>query len=262
MSLRLALALALSSSLAAGCYFEEHCVTTQNDWAPADPGPGQRNPNTGQCDFYGGGGTGACGDFGGGSAEPAGASLTDWGICNSYCETLTEADCLQAEECRGAYVDPCGDAQCDDDLSFYECWAITPWGGFSDEGCDTYDAEECARHNECSAVHGFGISGGVGDFGYCIDETGPTDPGSCVGMIACTVDPPDCPEGTVAGMGEGCWTGYCIPLDECESLSACSEQPEEQCVGRADCEPVYEGLDCTCDGEDCTCAEWVFESCS
>jgi hypothetical protein len=150
--------------------------------------------------------------------------------------------------------------------TFYQCWAVTPGGGFSEDGCNTYEAEECSRHNECSAVHsitnGGASNGVVGDFGYCIDETGLTDPGSCTETADCAMAPPECPENTVAGVRDGCWTGYCIPLDECETRPSCSEQSEAQCVSREDCEPVYEGLDCTCDGEDCTCAEWVFESCS
>tara|TARA_R110002073_G_scaffold123819_1_gene267620 strand:- start:15614 stop:16447 length:834 start_codon:yes stop_codon:yes gene_type:complete len=277
MSLRLALALALASTLAAGCQ-EEYCALEYDRGAPLeDPLPGLRNPYTGQCDYYGGGGGGgggnggSCGDFGG-STEPAGdrAPIPDWGICDGFCESLVEDDCLQAEECRGAYSDPCldgSDGQCEFvEPAFYQCWAVSPGDGYSEEGCSTYDAEECSRHNECSAVHaisnGGDATGVLGVFGYCVDEPGPTDPGSCLGMIECDALAPECPEDTVPGIADGCWTGYCIPVDDCNSLGACSEQSEQQCVGRADCEPVYEGIDCTCDGEDCTCAEWVFESCS
>ncbi len=277
MSLRLVLAytltLALGSTLAAGCYYEDHCVDALEERAPVDPGPGIRNPYSGQCEYYGGGGggsTGECDDFGGNFTEPAGdrAPLPDWGVCDGFCETLAEEDCLQAAECRAAYADPCADGitQCElVEPAFYECWAVTPGGGYSEDGCNTYDADECSRHNECSAVHtisGGAATGALGPFAYCVDEAGSTDPGSCSEVAECAMPAPDCPEGTVAGVAQGCWTGYCIPLDECDVLPVCSEQTELQCINQENCEPVYEGLDCTCDGEDCTCAEWVFKSCS
>ncbi len=266
MSLRLALALALSTSLAAGCYYEDDCVTLQGNQG-ADPLPGQRNPYSGQCEYFGGGGGGSgttCGDYGG-PAEPQAADqapIPDWGFCDGFCEGLVEADCLQAEECRGSYIDSCGGA-CDAAPSFNQCWAITPGGGFSVDGCNTYDAEECARHNECAAVHGLGPAGGVGSFFACINEPGGgAPPGSCVGDALCEIVPPECPDGTTPGIADNCYTGFCIPFDECDVLPACNIQSEAQCVSRADCEPTYEGIDCTCNGEDCTCADWVFESCS
>ncbi len=53
MSLRLALALALTSSLAAGCHYEDDCVVLQgaDEAGLAEPAPSLRNPYTGLCDF-------------------------------------------------------------------------------------------------------------------------------------------------------------------------------------------------------------------
>lgn len=274
MSLRLALSFVLGSALAAGCYYEEQCPTIQGDslGAPQQPDPGQRNPYTGQCESFGGGGGGGgggttCGDFGGPvEAEADRAPLPDWGVCDGFCESLSEADCLAAEECRTSYVDGCpAGFDCDAliEPTFNQCWAVTPGGGFNQDGCNVYDADECARHNECAAVHSGSPGAELGNFVYCMDEIGEQpDPGSCEGETLCPTLPPDCPENTVPGIGDGCWTGYCIPVSECEALPACSAQAEDACVGRADCEPVYEGIDCTCVGEDCTCADWVFATCS
>ncbi len=41
------------------------------------------------------------------------------------------------------------------------------------------------------------------------------DPGSCTGNLYCFAMPPACPANTVAGIADGCWTGYCIPSNEC-----------------------------------------------
>ena len=88
------------------------------------------------------------------------------------------------------------------------------------------------------------------------------DVGSCVGAVICLVmEPPDCPSGTLPGIKDGCYTGYCIPLDKCDALPQCDGLAETQCVERVDCTPLYEGVDCTCNGADCTCASWEFQSC-
>ncbi|MCP4445755.1 MAG: hypothetical protein GY811_10500 [Myxococcales bacterium] len=274
MNLRLALAFSLSTLLAAGCYYEDTCALSGGDTLEADPGPGQRNPYSGQCDYFGGGGGGgsgsSCGDYGGPDypapqAEDR-APTPEWGMCNGFCESLSLDDCVQVEECRASYVGGCPpDADCDETVvpEFNQCWAITPGGGYSEDGCRAYEAEECARHNECSAVHWNVGDAGYGDFAYCIDESGgDSDPGSCVGDALCEMLPPECPDGTTPGIRDNCFTGYCIPLGDCEELPVCSTQSENSCVARLDCEPVYEGIDCTCDGDDCTCADWSFQSCS
>ncbi len=87
--------------------------------------------------------------------------------------------------------------------------------------------------------------------------------------IPCAADA-DCAAGSL------CTAGVCAPADACstdadcgdgvtcdEALGLCvaGEDPppacadlatEDDCVGRADCQPVYAGVDCSC-GADCTC---------
>ena len=48
----------------------------------------------------------------------------------------------------------------------------------------------------------------------CVPD-GVPDPGTCDGEIWCDGIPPTCPDGTVAGIADGCWTGYCIPVEDC-----------------------------------------------
>jgi hypothetical protein len=93
----------------------------------------------------------------------------------------------------------------------------------------------------------------------------PIDPGSCWEQVDCLAFAiPECPEGSVPGVIDGCWSGYCIPEEQCEAPPACEQIAEEAaCVERADCAPIYEGIDCSCDGNgNCTCTDWEFQSCS
>jgi hypothetical protein len=52
----------------------------------------------------------------------------------------------------------------------------------------------------------------------CVDDT--PDPGTCDGLVACDAAPPACPAGTVAGVRNACWTGYCIPVSDCGPLDS------------------------------------------
>ena len=100
-------------------------------------------------------------------------------------------------------------------------------------------------------------------YGYCVPDDTP-DPGNCSGEVFCDALPPACPADTLPGIKDGCWTGYCIPLAQCEDLPiACAEiGNESQCIDRADCTPLYEGGDCTCDElGNCECTDLHFVAC-
>lgn len=49
----------------------------------------------------------------------------------------------------------------------------------------------------------------------CVPTGGGGDPGSCTGPVTCDAVGPTCPGGTTAGIANGCFTGYCIPLADC-----------------------------------------------
>jgi hypothetical protein len=60
--------------------------------------------------------------------------------------------------------------------------------------------------------------GGAMPPAMCATECVPTgdgDPGSCTGPVDCSTGEPACPTGTVAGIVDGCWSGYCIPEADC-----------------------------------------------
>jgi hypothetical protein len=82
-----------------------------------------------------------------------------------------------------------------------------------------------------------------------------------VGAVTCDTPPPACPATTLPGRRDGCWTGYCIPIAQCDALPTCGELAEMDCIGRTDCTPIYEGVNCTCTGSACTCQDWVFDAC-
>jgi hypothetical protein len=59
----------------------------------------------------------------------------------------------------------------------------------------------------------------------------------------------------------GCWSGYCIPQHECP-IAACETLSDEMsCIARGDCTAVYEGTDCTCYPNGCSCENLTFDRC-
>jgi hypothetical protein len=75
--------------------------------------------------------------------------------------------------------------------------------------CDTVD---CGPGSTCVMICPLDMPGGC--FPTCMPTSG-GDPGSCTGDVLCDALPPACPTGTIAGIGNGCWTGYCIPQPNC-----------------------------------------------
>jgi hypothetical protein len=270
-TLCLALPLLLTGCIISGGSDPKPCDDILVDQAPSIE---LRDPESGVCTFQGGGGGGggggSCDDWGGGGdptpspTEPqAPGAFLDWAACYQGCEGLDEQSCLTTSACRAAYIDEGGVS------SFYECWGTAPSGPIQGGACENLDAFACSLHDDCSAVHGIleapgdngGFTNAIGYFERCVPEPGTPDAGECTGEVTCDALFPNCPADTLPGIRNGCYTGYCIPLDQCESLPACTTLPEDQCVARSDCEGLYQGVDCTCVGEVCSCTSWVFDGC-
>jgi hypothetical protein len=144
--------------------------------------------------------------------------------------------------------------------------------------CAGLDAQSCSTHDDCIAIHANACAGDsnsdplppdglvetcLGVFSECAGESNSADPGTCYGEVLCDGPVPECPPDTLPGVKDGCYTGFCIPVAQCESQPACAAIAAEMaCVGRSDCTPLYEGIDCTCDAAGCTCNDWQFESCT
>jgi len=228
----------------AGCDDQPPCA--QYDRAEDIAANELRNPFTGQCepfnDYYCDNECGPCPGF-------AGNAMPDWGQCYSSCESLGETQCKATSGCRAAYAG----------TSFYQCWSVAPSGPVEGGNCTTFDAQECSRHDDCIAKHAVGSP--IGGFQSCAPEGTVSDAGSCVEAVTCAQTQPVCPPDTIAGRRNGCWTGYCIPLAQCDALPSCAGLAEMQCISRTDCHPLYVGSNCTCTMTGCTCQTWTYDSC-
>ena len=277
--MRASLFVALITTTATGCalYFPgdddpDPCVDYGGAAEPGVPAVGQRNPETGQCEFFGGGSVPcdpACGPCPAGE-EGADLAQPSWGYCESECTGLDETTCQDTSGCRAVYIDPCPEGPCTAEPVFSECWSVDMTGPIQG-ACDGLGAYDCSRHDDCRAIHASSCAGdsdGFADpaclpanFLRCAGEPDVTGPGNCYDPVTCDEVPPECPPETLPGVRDGCYTGFCIPLADCEAQAACDTLDEPTCVGRADCAPGYRGSDCTCDATGCTCATFEYTGC-
>ncbi|MEZ4403883.1 MAG: hypothetical protein R3B06_27920 [Kofleriaceae bacterium] len=114
-----------------------------------------RNPETLQCDNYGGGPwcDPACGPCP--LAETADqAPAPPWGVCASGCEGLDEFTCLTRAECRVTYDYDCftNDRQCSLLTAYVGCFALSQTGG-GDQACAGLDSWTCSSRHDCAALH-------------------------------------------------------------------------------------------------------------
>jgi hypothetical protein len=285
--------LCASLLLAVGCSDDDDCLFGAAELQAALE---LRNPATGLCEaFSSGGGGGGCGTCGAPCDEAADPIPNpDWAQCYVQCEGLDEGTCLGQSACRAAYTDgvfhecwstaPSGPIQGGDCTTFDaqtcsqhdDCVAHhatgAPVGAFiacGPELTGCFGQDECGPDETCNAGDvclpppGCDGTGPCPDvcYGYCIPDN-PGDPGSCVGEVTCESLPPACPTDTVPGRKDGCWTGFCIPIAQCDQLPACGSLSESGCVGRSDCAPIYEGINCSCTDNACTCQDWIFDVCT
>lgn len=219
-----------------------------------------RDPSTGVCQSFGGGcPVDACG------CDAAGGIWPNWPSCFGPCEGLDEHSCVANPACHAAYTEP-GGVLAGDALvrpTFSACWDIGPLPVETGGTCAGFDAWTCAAHADCVSVLTQLDTTTTPSFQQCAPEVTPLDPGSCdPSTVACDGNPPACPTGTVPGVANGCWSGYCIPVAECPDLPCDQLTTESACLGRTDCAPTYTGTDCTCDAHGvCTCQTETFASC-
>jgi hypothetical protein len=194
-------------------------------------------------------------------------STDQTGPIQGSCQNLDATTCSMHDDCVAVHSPTCGELP-PGDLREPACI-----GGFlrcESEGKSCASEADCGPNERCNAAevclpNPSCDPGGACDqacYGVCLPDD-PGGPGDCYAPVTCDAAPPLCPPGTTGGIRNGCWTGYCIPLDDCESKPACGAITTEMtCIARTDCAPLYEGVGCTCTATGCTCADWVFTSCS
>jgi hypothetical protein len=178
------------------------------------------------------------------------------GTCEEAGFCATNADCPDGFHCDGrssCVPDTCAsDADC---LAGQTC---------NNGGCET----TCVCENDAQAI--------AGGYGYC-DETRSTcmpgsDPaGSCAGQVTCNIVAPTCPAGEVPLILDGCYTGSCKAIAQCDAAPSCSALAHEpDCLAdNTRCSAVYNGINCKkpdgtqCNAGDtnCTCESFQFASC-
>jgi len=258
--------------LLAGCdlYFgggggDDVCNGTGGGVRPSPPAQEVRDPNTGVCQYSGGGG-GGCDECGNCYAEPAIA--LDWGACYGACSDLAENTCMATSGCYAAYID---DPAADGLPQFWGCWNVAPSGPVQG-ACDNLDAYSCSRHDNCIAVYS-GKS----------DATNTAYEGTTFERCAIEQTAAYCTDNTQCGEHEFCDTSTCYPSPTCPNCPTCGACPdsnvcygvcqqvsdvpcealyvENACIARTDCSPLYEGSDCTCDMTGCHCQVLTFVGC-
>lgn len=199
----------------------EEVVICAYDGVYADALPPFRNPETGQCESFGGPPGDPC--------DPtAGSPTPDWAFCGTSCEWLDEAACQDAAGCRAIYVDTCPpNAPCYAEmLEFAGCWGTAPSGPGPSGTCDGLTAYDCSRRDDCSAFHA-------------------TDWQTCAGL-ECGLAPAE--------------FLACLAEPEPPPVPCAAHAVEEACI-LAGCEPLYQGEGCVCADDSCTCDSWHFQSC-
>lgn len=262
-SLRLAILAMLSVGTLAGCELYFGNSSTGDSWTYCGSDGYYVCSGDNNCEWAGAtcpDGTGpgfACQT----NADCAAGCFCQAGTCEEAGFCSTDADCAAGFHCDDRQS--CAPDTCTSDA---DCAA----GSFCNNGtCET----TCVCETDQQAIDG--------GFGHC-DETRSTclpgtDPaGSCGGAVTCNIKPPACAEGEVPLIKDGCFTGLCKAIAQCDVTPECANLGHENdCLGRAtgagaDCSAVYTGLNCTkSDGTactsgstGCTCTDFRFNSCT
>jgi hypothetical protein len=219
------LVLGICASFATGCQLYWSGDDVKNDdcvdvAAPSGaPQQAYRDPATGTCEYFGGGG-GNCG-----CNQPCGGDalwIPNWGQCYSACDGLDETTCMTTAGCHAAYDDnPVADQS---SYTFLGCWA-TASPNTPTTPCANLDAQGCSEHDTCSMVysgdkflecidetqHGCGVDIGCAPGSHCEQQCAPCNDLACTN----TCNPTCVPDTTCAQID--CGSGYqCV--EECDAL--------------------------------------------
>lgn len=265
--LLLCMSLVLAGSLASGCtlYFGPEDGDDDRYYSYCD------QSGCWTCDSE----TGECWQDGGGWGCYSNSDCAAGCWCDTNSGTCVETGfCSYNEECPDGYV--CDDRQSCVPEQPQACWeAGCPWGYY----CDGWSGEcipstTCNSDAECGT--GYACLDGTCTPVGCTDDTQcaagcycDEASGGCVESGYCSADG-DCPSGQTCDEARG----TCIPSDDPPPPPpppGCTEVFDEMtCLGRAECDAVYTGLNCTnpnngqaCQSGDsgCVCEDFVFAAC-
>lgn len=202
-------------------------------------------------------------------AEP-GYTCQDDADCAAGCYCDTESGvCEEAGFC-GSQEDCPDGFYCDVDRS-----SCVPETCTTSADCD--NGEYCDANGSCqsSCLCNTDAEAQAAGFAYCDEARNTCEPtpigGSCGGTSTCATAEPTCPAGSVALISEGCYTGECSAIAECDVTPSCEAlQHEGDCLGAsASCTSVYYGINCTnsqgtsCQAgqSGCVCQSFQFAEC-
>jgi hypothetical protein len=164
-----------------------------------------------------------------GCETPANLYFECWAIAPSgpiagSCAGLDAQYCSQHDDCSavhlGQEVAPDEDGRFGQTIGSFEYCAPEPSGCFTEDDCGpglTCNADElCLPPPGCTGGSADGLACPSACYGYCVPEDGPAE--LCYAEVACDIVPPSCPAGTRPGVESGpapCYTGHCVPLDQC-----------------------------------------------
>jgi hypothetical protein len=190
---------------------------------------------------------------------------------NGFCEEA--GFCTQDSDCGTGYV-------CDESRSSCEpAGEKPPTSCGADNDCATGEycdpaTLKCTATCTC-ATDADAVAGG---FDYCDESRGTCLPGIdpigvCSGTVAptCNVARPSCPQGSVALLLDGCFTGGCEAIAACAATPDCtSYRYDADCRADASCGASYTGTGCKkpdnspCQAGDtnCTCQTYSFAACN
>ena len=199
----------------------EQCdlATSAGDDPPEVAPAPLRDPDHLSCQSFGSGCDPECGDCPPEAAASDFAPIPSWGMCGSPCESLDESACAASSECRVVKDAACVISE-DCITDFMGCFPIDQAPDPSIDCFAARDGWTCSRSNACSALHQRASCPSPDHpacsraFAVCVPEG--RSPGRCNEAVACAKAPPSCPNGTVPGVENACYTGACIPTSLCE----------------------------------------------
>jgi hypothetical protein len=187
---------------------------------------------------------GACSFFG--QSSPPDAMICGYSGGSGY--QLRDPETGQCESI-GSGCDPCaGGCPAEPALDWATCQGA----------CDTLTESQCLANDTCHA--GYLDSA----FWGCFDlpPSGAMTGGGCTGLDDQTCsEHPDCVSDYSDGGSGSAYAQYSAcapttPLPACSTLTTAAT-----CTARADCEPIYDGSNCTCTPSNCTCQTETFDHC-